>query len=62
MMLVVGHVLFLLKLVSFFLFRVLVLGGGELLEFDSPETLLDDKSSHFYHLAKEMQEKRSDAS
>ncbi|KAK3914649.1 Multidrug resistance-associated protein 7 [Frankliniella fusca] len=31
--------------------RVLVLGEGEVLEFDSPEILMEDRSSHFYNLA-----------
>ncbi|XP_075224680.1 ATP-binding cassette sub-family C member 10 [Lycorma delicatula] len=30
--------------------RVLVMGNGEVLEFDTPENLLDDKNSHFYRL------------
>jgi len=38
--------------VSFtFHFRVLVMGDGEILEFDCPDTLLKNKESHFYKLA-----------
>lgn len=35
--------------------RVLVLGEGRTLEFDSPKTLLADKHSHFHSLAAEIQ-------
>lgn len=38
--------------------RVLVLGGGEVLEFDGPHKLMEDKSSHFYHLASSQQNRR----
>jgi ATP-binding cassette subfamily C (CFTR/MRP) protein 10 len=31
--------------------RVLVMGNGEILEFDCPDTLLKNKESHFYKLA-----------
>ncbi|XP_069682959.1 ATP-binding cassette sub-family C member 10 [Periplaneta americana] len=31
--------------------RVLVMGDGQILEFDCPDTLLQDKESHFYKLA-----------
>jgi ABC-type multidrug transport system fused ATPase/permease subunit len=34
-----------------FSFRVLVMGDGEILEFDCPDTLLKNKESHFYQLA-----------
>lgn len=37
--------------------RVLVLGGGEVLEFDSPDKLMEDKTSHFYRLASHGQER-----
>ncbi|GFG31607.1 hypothetical protein Cfor_03186 [Coptotermes formosanus] len=36
---------------STFCFRVLVMGDGEILEFDSPDKLLKNKESHFYKLA-----------
>lgn len=26
------------------------MGNGEVLEFDTPDNLLEDKNSHFYHL------------
>lgn len=38
--------------------RVLVLGGGEVLEFDSPDVLMEDKTSHFYQLAVQNQDSR----
>lgn len=31
--------------------RIMVMGDGQLLEFDTPENLLNDSTSHFYHLA-----------
>jgi ABC-type multidrug transport system fused ATPase/permease subunit len=34
-----------------FFFRVLVMGDGEILEFDCPDILLQNKESHFYKLA-----------
>jgi ABC-type multidrug transport system fused ATPase/permease subunit len=36
-----------------FCFRVLVMGDGEVLEFDCPEVLLQNKESHFYKLAQQ---------
>ena len=38
------------NILSFFFFRVLVMGEGEVLEFDSPKALLQNKASHFYKL------------
>lgn len=37
--------------------RVLVMAGGEVLEFDKPDVLMEDRSSHFYHLATQLQDK-----
>jgi hypothetical protein len=34
-----------------FCYRVLVMGDGEVLEFDCPDVLLQNKESHFYKLA-----------
>lgn len=34
-----------------FLFRVLVMGDGEILEFDEPNLLIQNADSYFYHLA-----------
>lgn len=31
--------------------RIMVMGDGQLLEFDAPDKLLSDPSSHFYRLA-----------
>lgn len=31
--------------------RIMVMGDGQLLEFDTPDNLLSDTSSHFYRLA-----------
>ena len=36
--------------VRFLNFRVLVLGDGEVLEFDEPNLLIENIDSHFYHL------------
>lgn len=33
--------------------RVLVLGDGEVIEFDAPETLALDKNSYFYQLCQQ---------
>lgn len=30
--------------------RIIVMGDGQLLEFDTPENLLNDPASHFYRL------------
>ncbi len=38
--------------------RVMVLGDGQLKEFDTPETLLSDKKSLFYDLVKELEKKK----
>ena len=34
-------------------FRILVLSNGEVKEFDSPQTLLQDPNSMFYNMAKD---------
>lgn len=34
----------------FFYFRVLVMGDGEVLEFEEPNLLIQNVNSHFYHL------------
>lgn len=33
------------------------MAGGEVIEFDSPDVLMEDRSSHFYHLATQLQDK-----
>lgn len=36
-----------------YFFRILVLGQGEILEFNTPQALLSDCNSHFYGMAKD---------
>ena len=36
-----------------FLFRILVLSQGEIVEFDTPNNLLSDKKGIFYEMAKD---------
>lgn len=42
---------FCLKIYFSFLFRVLVMGDGEVLEFDEPNLLIQNADSYFYQLA-----------
>lgn len=39
------------RLISYFFLRVLVMGDGEILEFDEPNLLIQNADSYFYHLA-----------
>lgn len=41
---------YLYNTVNIFHFRVLVMSGGEVIEFDSPQNLRQDKNSAFYAL------------
>lgn len=37
----------------FFIFRIMVLDKGKIIEFDTPEILLSDIESSFYSMAKD---------
>lgn len=37
--------------------KILVLGAGKLLEYDSPKNLLENKSSHYYALCNDSHER-----
>jgi len=38
---------------DYFNFRVMVLDNGEIMEFDAPNTLLNDSKSLFYSMARD---------